>query len=293
MKKSYIITLTIAGLCTGITLSSFMLKTAGMHPSSTGAPGEWTCANALTGCHANATITNDNTNIVNTLTYSASDSSYVPGQTYTLTLKALKSGITKFGFGMVALQNSNTANTGTFVITDANRTQIISGTGALSTRKYTTHKTNGTPAVSPGLGQWTFNWTAPSANVGDITFYYASNCTNNNGTAAGDQLYLSSFTIHPFSGTSIEEFVKDEAFQSILNPSLNELILNYELLKECELSVSLFDAQGKMIKSISSPNQPAGEYSDHINLSMDLGTGIYFVHVNINDQTLTRKIMIQ
>lgn len=293
MKKKHIITYSFFLICSGITLSSFMLKTAGMHPSSTGAPGEWTCANAQTGCHSDATVTNDNTNIVNTLTYSAADSSYVPGQTYTLTLKAQKTGIAKFGFGMVALRNSNTANTGTFVITDATRTQIISGTGSLSTRKYVTHKTNGTPAVSPGLGQWSFNWKAPATNVGNITFWYATNCTNNNGKELGDQLYLSSFVIHPFVSTAISELVNEEDFHAILNPSLNELQLHYELIQECELSVNLFDANGKMLKNIEAGKKTAGEYTDHIDLGKDIGTGIYFVHVNINDQVITKKIMIQ
>lgn len=264
-----------------------------MHPSSTGAPGEPTCANAQYGCHSDAGITNDNTNIVNTLTYSTADSSYIPGQTYTITLQAQKPGMTKVGFGIVALRNSNNTNSGNWVITDAVRTHTISGTGGLSSRKYVTHSITGNQVVSSGLGQWSFNWTAPATNEGNITFYYSTNCTNNNGDALGDQLYLSSFTIHPFTGTSVSEWVKDESFQAILNPSLNELILHYELIKECELSINLFDAQGKMIKKTDPSQKTAGVYSDHIDLSQDINTGIYFVHLNINGKTLTRKIIIQ
>ncbi len=293
MKKTHILTLSVLALCSYITLSSFLVKTAGMHPSSTGAPGEMTCANAQTGCHANAIVTNDNTNMVNTLTYSAADSSYVPGQKYTLLLKAQKSGISKFGFGMVALTTSGNANAGTFAITDANRTQIISGTGSLASRKYATHKTNGTPQVSPGLGQWSFDWTAPATNVGDIKFYYASNCTNNNGANTGDQLFLSSFKIHPFVATSIMEYLAEGDMQVILNPSLNELILNYNLIKDCKFSLNLFDAQGKVIQKIAPVQKASGQYSEQVSLSQDLNSGIYFVHVNINDMTLTKKIMIQ
>ena len=291
MKTKYILSISALAVCGCITLSSF--KTTGGHPSSTGAPGELTCANASTGCHATASITNDNNNTVNTLTYSAADSSYVPNQTYTLTLKAKKTGITKFGFEIGALRNTGTTNAGTWIITDAARTHTITGTGSLSTRKYVTHSTNGTPQVSAGLGQWSFNWTAPSTNVGDITFYYATNCTNNNAANTGDQLFLSSFKIHPFSGTSISEFLNEQNFQAILNPASNQLTLNYQLIKECELSVNLFDAQGRMIKNVAPENRSAGEYSDNIDLSQDINTGIYFVHVSINDHTLTKKIMIQ
>ncbi len=291
MKKTHIITYSAITLCCYIALTSF-IKTSGGHPSSTGAPGEQTCAQS--GCHSNASVTTDNTNIVNTLTYSASDSSYVPGQTYSLTLKAKKTGIVKFGFEIVALKTSDNTNIGTWVITDANRTQLLnSGISPNTSRKYITHKTNGTPAFSSGLGQWSFSWTAPSTNVGNIKFYYASNCTNNNAANTGDQLYLSSFQIHPFSGTSMAEFMNEEKFQAILNPALNQLVLNYDLIQECELSVNLFDGQGRIIKKVTSGNRSAGEYSDNIDLSQDISTGIYFVHVNINNQTITKKIMIQ
>lgn len=291
MKKT-IITLSVFAICSYITLTSF-IKTSGGHPSSTGAPGEQTCAQS--GCHTNASVTNDNTNVVNTLIYSAADSSYVPGQTYTITLRAQKTGIVKFGFEITSLTTSSNSNTGTWVITDANRTQLLNnGIAPNTSRKYVTHKTNGTPAFSAGLGQWSFNWTAPSSNVGNIKFYYTSSCTDNNGANTGEQLYLSSFEIHPFvNNTAIAKFINEEEFQANLNPSSNELVLNYELIKECEFSVNIFDGQGKMIKNVAASNKDAGQYSDRINLGQEISTGIYFVHVNINNQTLTKKIMIQ
>ncbi len=293
MKKTYIVTFIFLGLCSYIALNSFILKTAGMHPSSTGAPGELTCANAQTGCHSDANVTNDNSNIVNTFAYSAADSSYIPNQTYTIILKAKKAGIAKFGFGMVALQNSNTSNMGTWVVTDVARTHTITGTGSLSSRKYITHSTNGTPAFSAGLGQWSFQWTAPSSNVGNITFYYATNCTNNNNKSLGDQLFLSSFQIHPSKGTSITEFINEENFKAVLNPVSHQLILHYSLIKDCEIAINLFDALGKEIKNINPTMKTMGEYSDTIDLSKETATGMYFVNVNINNQILTKKIMVQ
>jgi hypothetical protein len=293
MKKYITLTATL-GICSYITLSSFMLKTAGMHPSSTGAPGDLgSCANASTGCHSNATVTNDNTNIVNTLIYSAADSSYVPGQTYTLTLKAQKSGIVKFGFGMVALRTSNNSNQGTWVVTDAARTHTVTGTGTLSTRKYMTHSTNGTPAVSAGLGQWSFNWKAPATNVGNIKFYYATNCTNNNNDETGDQLYLSSFTIHPFvSTTSVANWINEEDLFVSANPANQELVVNYQLKRECQLSLQLFDLQGKRLAQTEPLYKFAGANSDRLSLT-DVTPGIYMVSVNINGALLTKKVLVQ
>ncbi len=291
MKKSYIISLIFLTACLGAAFNTF--KTSGMHPSSTGAPGEGNCSNATTGCHTGAPITNDNTGIVNTLTYSTPDSSYLPGQTYTITVKAQKSGISKFGFGIVALRVSNNSNQGTWVVTDAARTHTVTGTGTLSTRKYMTHNTASTPALSPGLNQWTFAWTAPSTNVGNITFYYATNCTNNNAAATGDQLYLSNFTIHPFTGTSVDEWIHESELLAALDGSSNELLLEYSLKKECEVAFSIYDLQGRALLKTEPQYRFTGKNNEKIALSEAIGSGIYLVNLHIGDQVLTKKIMIQ
>jgi len=294
MKKTYIVTLAFLTVCSCITLTSF--KTTGMHPSSTGAPGELgNCSNATTGCHSGAPVTNDLTNVVNTLTYSEADSSYVPGQTYTLTVQAKKTGIVKMGFGIVALTTTGNNNVGTWVITNATSTHTLNGSGSLASREYVTHTAAGTtaPYVTSGLGKWTFAWKAPATNQGNIKFYYATNCTNNNGAGTGDALYLSSFQIHPKTGTSVSEWLSESDFQAILNTASNELVLNYQLIRECRLSVNVIDAQGKMILNTDPSGKPAGQYSDHIGLSTDISTGIYFVNLSINDQVVTKKIMMQ
>lgn len=212
-------------------LSSFIVvntyKTSGGHPSATGAPGEKTCADATTGCHSNAAIVKDTTNVVNTFIFSSIDSSYTPNQTYNITLNAQKSAITKFGFEIVALTKSNNANAGTWVITDANRTHTLVGSAPFSSRKYVTHSSNGTPAVSSGLGQWTFIWKAPSSNMGKITFYYTTSCTNNNGANTGEQLFLSNFEIHPSAPASIGQFIEKSKFSGNYDEVSGKLSVKY------------------------------------------------------------------
>ncbi len=293
MKTNHILSIAVLIVCSCITLSSFNYKTTGGHPSATGGPGELTCANASTGCHSSASITNDNTNLVNTLTFSTSDSSYVPGQTYTILLQTKKTGITKFGFEIGALTTSGNSNAGTWVITDAARTHTITGTGTLSTRKYVTHSTNGTPQTAPGVDVWSFNWKAPSTNVGNIKFYYATNCTNNNAANTGDQLFLSSFQIHPSTGNGIAEWVDESEFNVYADQESHELLVNYMLKKECELSYSIFDSQGKAVQNIASATKSLGQNTDKINLSGSISNGIYFVNLNIANNILTKKIILQ
>ena len=75
------------------------------------------------------------------------------------------------------------------------RTQIISGYGTTASRKYITYTFAGTDTVSPGIGKWTFDWTAPETNEGSVTFYIASIAANNDGTDDGDYCYTKKFTL--------------------------------------------------------------------------------------------------
>jgi len=289
MKKIYILMILFVGLSSFIVTNTY--KTSGAHPSATGAPGEKTCADATTGCHSNAVIVKDTTNLVNTLIFSSADSSYTPDQTYTITLNAQKSAITKFGFEIVALTKSTNANAGTWVITEASRTHTLVGSAPLSSRKYVTHSANGTPSVSSGLGKWTFNWKAPSSNMGKINFYYTTSCTNNNGASTGEQLFLSSFEIHPSAPASIGQFVEKSKFSVNYDEVSGKLSVKYFMKKAATTSISIIDIEGKKVKSFAPNDKDSGQVSDEFELS-NLSKGLYFVHLEVNGLELTQKIFV-
>jgi hypothetical protein len=291
MKRGYFIPVIFLGLTSFVVLGTY--KTSGGHPSSTGGPGESTCADATTGCHSDAVIKKDSTGLVNTFSFSASDSSYIPGQTYTISISASKTDIKKFGFEVVALKNSDNGNTGTWKITETTRTHTITGSGSLVTRKYVTHSTDGTPAVSAGLGKWTFNWTAPSSNLGKITFYYATSCTNNNTSNAGEQLFLSSFTIHPSATASIAQVMKGAKFNASYDPSGRKIIVNYNLNSSAEVFIKLVDLQGKQIQNSQRTNRSIGQNIQELPLAYALSKGVYLLNMEVNGLSISEKILVQ
>ena len=165
-----------------LTLGKFKASffyTGGSPAGKTGAPGEGNC----TQCHAGMV----NSGLTTSTLTSSGNNEYVPGNTYNLTLD-IQNGSTKNGFQIVVLDSISNSNAGNLTITDANNTKLISG----NNRSYISHKAPGT-----SLTNWSFDWTAPSSNVGPITFYYAYNVTNNASNSSGDQIYLSNFTIYP------------------------------------------------------------------------------------------------
>ena len=174
-----------------------VLKASGSHISSTGAPGEQTCAQS--GCHVDATLTNEVNNEVTTLTLGNGEKTYNPATFYTITLKAVKAGVRRFGFQIVAL-DTNGRSVGTLNVPQGNaKVQRQKGDINGEERMYITHTTSGNKPAVTGQIEWQFTWSSNPGYQGKVTFYYCVNATNMDNTNAGDQLYLNAI---PFNATT-------------------------------------------------------------------------------------------
>jgi aldose sugar dehydrogenase len=145
----------------------------------TGAPGEFTCAE----CHVPESAGTGQT----TLTVPAT---YVPGQTYQISVHHFSNDPTRtrWGFELTALDDADT-KAGDLHSTD-NLTQVLDNSGPLGTRQYIEHTATGTFQGQTGGVNWTFNWTAPSIDVGRVTFYVAGNQANGDGNTSGDFIHF-------------------------------------------------------------------------------------------------------
>lgn len=166
-------------------------SSSGAPASHTGAPGEMTCATG--GCHDDNAVNAGNA----ILSIDMGTTQYTPGQTYSIKVRITESSVDRFGFQLLALTNSDTSNVGTFKLADALRTQFTKNQYKLFSRQYVTYSYDGTDAVSPGVGEWTVNWTAPSVNKGPITFYASGVSADDDESDRGDHVYTKSLTIQP------------------------------------------------------------------------------------------------
>ena len=127
---------------------------------------------------------------------------YVPGQTYQITVTHTNPDPTRrrWGFQLTALDPSD-EKAGELLNTTA-LTRIITGAPS-NNRQYIEHTTSPPPGVDgtfagqTGGASWTFNWTAPSTDVGVVTFYAAGNHANNNGSSSGDYIYFTFTSSQP------------------------------------------------------------------------------------------------
>ncbi|HET6225607.1 MAG TPA: choice-of-anchor V domain-containing protein [Bacteroidia bacterium] len=285
--KKIIILLTIIGVQQLLT-SSMLLKIEGAHEGSTGAPNEKTCAQS--GCHKDATVSPGT--LVNQFIFNGGDSLYTPGETYPVKIQVNKAGIKRFGFQVTVLRSSDNSYVGTLIATDAAKTQLQNGIAPNATRKYITHKTAGTDAISTGIGEWTFQWKAPATNVGAIKFYYATNATNMDNENTGDQVFLSTFQIKPKTTTGIEASVKEEFFNAYYSTESRQLIISYDNLPGGRAKIELRNMEGQLIQSSELSNSTTSAQNVGINLNSTIASGVYLITYRVNNTMLSRKIYI-
>ncbi len=171
-----------------INLSIIFSFSSGPPDGKTGAPGENTCIQ----CHQYSG-TNGTFQILNVPT------NYEFNQSYTITVQLSQQGQSRWGFELTAV-DSNGNGAGTFTIIDQTNTQLSDN--AEPQRDYVKHTSMGTyNGTTNGPVNWTFQWTAPSSDVGTITFYAAGNAANGNNSSSGDYIYQISVSSNPPVGT--------------------------------------------------------------------------------------------
>jgi hypothetical protein len=166
----------------------------------TGAPGEQTCNAA--GCHPGNPL-----NAPDAAGHAAGSpggpgvfitgvpDSYVPGATYPITIQVMRAGQSRWGFELT-VKKADKSRGGELAVTDPDHTQLIDSDfprPTATTPQYMEHTLNGTFEGQKDAGpKLSFNWTAPAAGSGTVTFYAAGNAANGNGVNTGDFIYTTS-----------------------------------------------------------------------------------------------------
>lgn len=159
---------------------------AGPEAGRTGAPNETSCATS--GCHTGSASENSQKFIIE------APDEYVPGTTYEIKVRHLngESNRRRWGFQLTALGGNNTRAGDLQSING--QTQTIEG-GPGGSRQYIEHTFVGSFGGQRTTASWTFNWVAPSSDVGRVTLYAGGNQANDDGTSSGDQIFVARATI--------------------------------------------------------------------------------------------------
>lgn len=254
------------------------LNANGAPAGQTGAPGESNC----TSCHGGTAQSGATENQLSLFEGLTPVTTYLPGGSYSVMLQ-MASDPAKKGFQAIVLDGTNSM-AGTFVGT-SNTT--ISGT----TKKYANHNsTSNTSSVTA----WLWTWNAPATNVGNVTFYVATNKANNNGNVTGDVIYLSQHVIAIAPDAGVSEIVKEQAnFKAGYSVENNSLVLNFNTLSAGNLFVNLVDLNGKSVFTYDFGNVQIGENKQTIKLPAHIKNGMYVAHVFVNNNAMSANILVQ
>jgi uncharacterized protein (TIGR03437 family) len=145
----------------------------------------------------------------------SSGTTYTPGGApISITVSVSDPRNTHFGFQMTARLESDLTNGAAGNFTPGANQVVLCGDGALKASgicnggqvQYISH------AFAAGSAQetpYTFTWTPPAANAGNVHFYVAGNAVNNNGRPdGGDHVYTAEFVLTPASSNPTPTIVK-------------------------------------------------------------------------------------
>jgi len=126
---------------------------------------------------------------------------YKPGEKQNIQVTVYHPEALRWGFQLTARQaNDMTKNAGKFTLDPQYRILCSDGPGdgrdvtasspcPAENQEFITHTQPLTLTGANGMKVFTVEWTAPSADIGDVLFFVSGNAANNNGNNTGDRIY--------------------------------------------------------------------------------------------------------
>jgi hypothetical protein len=212
---------------------------------------------------------------------------YVPGQVYPITVTLQDPGQSRWGFEFTPLDK------GTLQITDAVNTQSSASGG----NGYVKHTSAGTHDDTPdGPVSWTFNWTAPAVDEGEIVFYAAGNAANSNNASSGDFIYAASFATQPATGlpaAAPRDFALLGAAPNPFNPAT---VLSYRMDQAGEARLEVYDLMGRLVETLAQGWQSAGEHqalwAGRDRNGRAAASGVYLARLEIKGQVQVARLLL-
>ncbi len=283
MKKILIITLSIVAVTLG---TAFDILSDNGKAGATGSPSETTCRN----CHNTFSTAGTGSIALSSTIPIASGWRYTPGTTYTMTAKVKYVGRSLFGVGVEALTSAG-ANAGTIVVTNTTKTTTKNYTVGANSRTSLVHKLNGGASTDSAL--FTFNWTAPSTNIGNVTFWYAGVMADASTDEFGDYVANGNTIVYPASATGINEQTSTKTALSVFTlASDRKLQIRFNAEQNTNAELALYDLNGKEVSRLNAGKIHSGDNSLEMNLPQQIKNGVYIVVVRAGSQQLSTKAAI-
>jgi hypothetical protein len=104
-------------------------------------------------------------------------------------------------------------------------------------------------------------------------------------------LYSVLWTIEKSASTSTYQLDNEVKVEIAPNPASDFISIKYNLLKSALVNITVFNTQGKAIKTVSNSKKTEGGHSELVDVG-NLANGLYFIHIKIDNQVITDKIQV-
>ncbi len=288
MKKItwlYIIPLTIFLFCISIIISSYV---SGPPAGSTNAPGESSCSGP--GCHSGTPNTGPGFAELTIMGGVPTNNFYQPDSNYNMMPYLIDNTKIKGGFQVVA-RLSNGSNAGTSTITMPINTQLISSGG------YDYVEQTATGAGEPSslnMHDWMYNWKAPSAGAGTVTFYLSGVAANDNNAPSGDDIYTDTLVLYE-DVTGIHDLSVKNNFtiEKVYPLPANDIVnIDFKSSKSVSLNIYVTDTKGRKVITDSPIKISPPSQTYQLNIA-ELNGGIYLININQTGKTTLQKKIIK
>ncbi|MGB3946939.1 MAG: M43 family zinc metalloprotease [Bacteroidia bacterium] len=142
-------------------------------------------------------------------------------------------------------------------------------------------------SFTPNASQWATQSVNLNGYASQTNLYFKFKFTSN----GGNHIYLDDINI---SGTTdIENMLASTSnFAIYPNPIENNSLLSFTIINKSKVEIQIYDVVGKLVNTIVNENLREGDYEYNINKQMNLKAGIYFVTLLVDNQKLTKKVII-
>jgi hypothetical protein len=244
-----------------IPFSAFVLMSSsgGRDDGRTGSPGDGgaSCATCHTGGTSGTSVA---------ITTNIPSGGYETNTEYDITVTT-SSSASVHGFQLTAEKTSDNGKVGSFT----------AGTGSRVTGSRITHS-------ATNQNSWSFKWTSPSTDVGNVKFYAAAVAANGNGSNDGGDKTATTAT----SGFSVLGIAKENLLNFVMYPNPSTDFLTIQLPSgSTQANVSVFDLSGRELRS--------SKITSSINKVdvKDLSTGMYLLRIESEGKIGSKQFIKQ
>lgn len=293
------------GIVRAITLVGLVTFASIAFAYSTGPPASRTGAPAIAGRPAEMLCTichmgNTPNNPLGLLEILDTPRTYEPGAVYAMRVRLGFTGHPagtepKWGFEITSVQATTGRGIGTWI--PSNGLQIVNASSpSFPGRQYLEHggdwqgDTASVHYGDPGPVEWHFSWQAPPGDSGAVLFFAAGNAANGDGCSfcGGDFIFTTRDTMLPPDTVTVDVppiAIARFNWLGLPNPNpFNQCVdLSFEIAKAGPIHFSIYDVQGRSIRTLLRGWHDAGPGAAFWNGKRDDGTqasnGVYFVRL--------------